>query len=201
MTLKVGITGGIGSGKSMVCKALEALGYPVYYADLEAKYIVESDKDVVEKISSAFGSDIYISGKLDRKKLASLVFVNKELLDTLNKIVHPAVEKHFENWVCNHSDFPIVFEEAAIVFESGANYRLDKVIGVVAPPEIRIERVIKRDKTDRESVINRMKSQMDNDELKRLCDYTIVNDGKSLVFPQITSVLDSIFKINRKFKN
>ena len=191
MTLKVGITGGIGSGKTTVCKVIEALGYPVYYADLEARKIIETDSDVILAISNLFGNDIYSSGKLDRQRLASLVFNNKELLAKLNAIVHPAVARHFQVWA-NSSSSSIIFKEAAILFESGLNKLLDKTILVVAPEQVRLQRVIDRDKISVDNVKSRMANQATQDELIKLADYLINNDGKELVTPQLIRIIENL---------
>ena len=191
MTLKVGITGGIGSGKTTVCKVIEALGYPVYYADLEARKIIETDSDVILAISNLFGNDIYSSGKLDRQRLASLVFNNKELLAKLNAIVHPAVARHFQVWA-NSSSSSIIFKEAAILFESGLNKLLDKTILVVAPEQVRLQRVIDRDKISVDNVKSRMANQATQDELIKLADYLINNDGKELLIPQLLGIIENL---------
>lgn len=191
MTLKVGITGGIGSGKTTVCKVIEALGYPVYYADVEAKKIIETDRDVILAISNLFGNDIYSSGKPDRQRLASLVFNNKELLAKLNSIVHPAVARHFQVWANSFSS-SIIFKEAAILFESGLNKLLDKTILVVAPEQVRLQRVIDRDKISVDNVKSRMANQATQDELIKLADYFINNDGKELVIPQLLGIIENL---------
>ena len=191
MTLKVGITGGIGSGKTTVCKVIEALGYPVYYADVEARKIIETDSDVTLAISNLFGNDIYSSGKLDRQRLASLVFNNKELLAKLNGIVHPAVARHFQVWA-NRSNATIIFKEAAILFESGLNKLLDKTILVVAPEQVRLQRVIDRDNISVDNVKSRMANQATQDELVKLADYLINNDGKELVLPQLLGIIENL---------
>ena len=191
MTPKVGITGGIGSGKTTVCKVIEALGYPVYYADVEARKIIETDSDVILAISNLFGNDIYSSGKLDRQRLASLVFNNKELLAKLNAIVHPAVARHFQVWA-NSSSSSIIFKEAAILFESGLNKLLDKTILVVAPEQVRLQRVIDRDKISVDNVKSRMANQATQDELIKLADYFINNDGRELVIPQLLGIIENL---------
>lgn len=191
MTLKVGITGGIGSGKTTVCKVIEALGYPVYYADVEARKIIETDSDVILAISNLFGNDIYSSGKLDRQRLASLVFNNKELLAKLNGIAHPAVARHFQVWA-NSSSSSIIFKEAAILFESGLNKLLDKTILVVAPEQVRLQRVIDRDNISVDNVKSRMANQATQDELVKLADYLINNDGKELVLPQLLGIIENL---------
>lgn len=194
MTLKVGIAGGIGSGKTTVCNVIEALGYPVYYADAEAKKISETDRLVISAISNLFGADIYISGRLDRKRLASLVFNSKVLLGKLNAIVHPAVAEHFEMWV-SKTNSPIVFKEAAILFESGLYKMLDRNILVIAPEDVRLKRVVDRDNTGVDDVKKRMLNQSPQNELIKLADYIINNDGIELIMPQLLSIIDNLKKL------
>ena len=194
MTLKVGIAGGIGSGKTTVCNVIEALGYPVYYADAEAKKISETDRLVISAISNLFGADIYISGRLDRKRLASLVFNSKVLLSKLNAIVHPAVAEHFEMWV-SKTNSPIVFKEAAILFESGLYKMLDRNILVIAPEDVRLKRVVDRDNTGVDDVKKRMLNQSPQNELIKLADYIINNDGIELIMPQLLSIIDNLKKL------
>lgn len=194
MTLKVGIAGGIGSGKTTVCNVIEALGYPVYYADTEAKKIMETDRPVVSAISNLFGADIYISGRLDRKRLASLVFNNKALLSKLNSIVHPVVTECFTVWV-SKANSPIVFKEAAILFESGLYKMLDRNILVIAPEDVRLKRVVDRDNASMDDVKKRMLNQAHQDELIKLADYVINNDGIELIMPQLLSIIENLKKL------
>ncbi len=151
MTKIIGLTGGIGSGKSTVANLFMSKGVPVYIADTEAKKLMES-RNIITKITNYFGNDILVNSKIDRPKLAKLVFNNPEKLSELNNIVHPEVQKHFQNWLKNKKDFPFVIKEAAILFETGGNKQCDKVITVVAPQELRIQRVKERDKVTRSAV-------------------------------------------------
>lgn len=189
MPLRVGITGGIGSGKTYVCQLLTHLGYPVYYADEEAKAITESNNLVVEAIKKLFGENIYAQGKLNRKEVAIRVFSNPQELAKLNAIVHPAVAESFERWCSKHSDARLVFKEAAILFETGLYKELDKNILVTAPLDIRIQRVMERDKVTRDEVAARMANQMNDEEKAQLADYTIVNDNQNLVLPQVLKIV------------
>ena len=191
---KIGLTGGIGSGKTTVARVFENLGVPVYYADLRAKEIVDTDEFVKEKIISAMG-DVYENGKLNRPKVAKIVFNNKEKLNQLNSIVHPAVRNDFLSWCESHSDKKFVIEEAAILFESGADKFVDKTIMVYAPEEIRIERVCKRDQVDRASVKARIKNQMPDKEKLRLADFVIKNYADYLVVPQVIEIYDELNSI------
>jgi len=174
MTKIIGLTGGIGSGKSTVANLFMSKGVPVYIADTEAKKLMETRK-IIAKITKVFGNDILVNSKIDRPKLAKLVFNNPEKLSELNNIVHPEVQKHFQNWLKNKKDFPFVIKEAAILFETGGNKQCDKVITVVAPQELRIQRVKERDKVTREDVLERINNQW-TDEMKILVsDFVIEN--------------------------
>lgn len=170
----IGLTGGIGSGKTTIAKYFQAKGVPVYIADDEAKKIMKN-KEVIGKIIDAFGVEILENKVINRSKLSSIVFNNPAKLKTLNSIIHPEVKAHFLEWVSQHQHFPFVVKEAAILFESGSYKDCDQIIVVTAPKETRIERVIKRDKISREEVEARMINQW-SDELKiTLSDYLIQN--------------------------
>lgn len=187
--LKVGITGGIGSGKTTVCRLFELLGIPVFYADEESKKILEEDPAVHEAITKIFGKEIMDeSGKPDRKKLGTLVFTDKSKLEALNGILHPAVGKRFENWVLDQKDAPYVLKEAAILFESGAYKQVDKVITVSAPKELRIARTVKRDSSRKEDVESRMNSQLSDKEREERAQYSVSNDEESPLIPQVLKI-------------
>lgn len=187
--IRAGITGGIGSGKSTVCKVFEILGVPVYYADDRAKKILDSNGEVVKEVVKTFGQEILDKEKkIDRKKLAALVFNDKEKLEKLNKIVHPAVGKDFQKWCEKKKDHPYILKEAAILFESGAYKNVDQVITVTAPVDIRIKRVTGRDGVSAEEVVNRMSKQMTDEEKIRLSSYVIVNDEQHMIIPQVLEI-------------
>ena len=189
MTKIIGLTGGIGSGKTAVAEYFRASGIPVYIADTEAKKISES-AEIVQLIKSAFGTSIFDAENINREKLAQLVFNDSEKLATLNKIIHPAVKIHFENWVKNHKEFPYVIKEAAILFESGSYKDCDIIITVVAPLETRISRVLGRDKTSRENVLKRIDSQWTDDQRVSKSDYVIEN----ISLPETQKQVDKILK-------
>lgn len=187
--IKVGITGGIGSGKTTVAKVFKQLGVPVYHADFWAKEIMNTEPIVKQRLKEIFGENIYDSdGNADRKKISEIVFSNKKKLEELNSVIHPAVWLHGENWLKQHTQKPYILKEAAILFESGGSKNIDKIIMVYAPKEIRIERVMKRDHVSREEVEARMKNQWDDERKIVLSDFIIVNDGKSLVIPQVLEI-------------
>ena len=174
MTKIIGLTGGIGSGKTMIANYIASLGIPVYIADDEARQLMET-KQVLKKIITAFGNEILDGNKLNRKKLSKIVFDNFTKLQKLNSIVHPVVKKHFREWVLKHNNVPIVVKEAAILFESGSNKYCDAVIAVVAPIEIRLQRIINRDKTDREFVLKKMQNQWNDEQRIAKSDYVVHN--------------------------
>jgi dephospho-CoA kinase len=185
--LKVGITGGIGSGKSTIAKIFNVLGIPVYYADDASKRLMNGDASLKEKIELAFGKETYANGLLNRAHLSSIVFNNPEKLELLNSIVHPATIEDAEKWMQQQTT-PYALKEAALIFESGSNKKLDRVIGVTAPIEQRIERVMKRDNISEEAVKARMSKQMNEDEKMRLCDYVITNGEQDMVIPQVLNI-------------
>lgn len=174
MTKIIGLTGGIGSGKTTVAKQFEALGVPVYIADLEARKIMELSS-TLQKITAEFGDSILDSQKLNREKLANIVFQNPQKLQKLNSIIHPLVKEHFQNWVQKNKEAAFVIKEAAILFESGSYKDCDKIIAVTAPLEIRIKRVLKRDNSDYESVMKRVENQWTDEMRIAKSDYIIEN--------------------------
>lgn len=190
--MKIGLTGGIGSGKTLVASLFKRLGIAVFEADLEARYLMEHHPGVIHQLKETFGPNIYISQKLKRKQLAAIVFENKNALEQLNQIVHPAVRNQFIQWSENQNS-PYVIEEAAILFESGSDKIMDKIIMVEAPEQLRIERTMKRDKVNREQVMARMHNQWPTEKIKPLADFIVLNDDKQLLLPQILKI-DSILR-------
>jgi dephospho-CoA kinase len=185
--IKVGLTGGIGSGKTLVSEVFNRLSVPVFNADNEAKNILNNDSAVIKQIKEQFGNDIYSAQGIDRKKLAAIVFNNSEALKKVNAIIHPQVRQYFYNWIKNQN-VKYVIEEAAILFESGANQELDLTINVHADEFVRIKRVILRDNTTEEAVKSRMKNQMSDQERIDCADYTIYNNGDRMLLPQILDI-------------
>ena len=189
MTKIIGLTGGIGSGKTMIAEYIKSLGIPVYIADDEARELMSTDK-VIQAISAAFGNEVVDNGILNRDKLAQIVFNNPEKLQKLNSIVHPEVKKHFDTWVEKHKNSPFLVKEAAILFESGSNKYCDAVITVTAPIETRLQRVIERDKTDRESVLKRMQNQWTDEQRIAKSDYVIHNISVDVAKKQVNEILN-----------
>ncbi|NHM06965.1 dephospho-CoA kinase [Flavobacterium sp. CYK-4] len=173
MTKIIGLTGGIGSGKTTIAKHFKSLGIPVYIADDEAKKIID-EASIQQQIVKTFGVEL-VDNKIDRKQLANLVFSNPEKLSLLNEIVHPAVKAHFESWLSSQQNCPIIIKEAAILFESGSYKDCDKIITVIAPLESRIERVLLRDQTSREAILSRINNQWTDPMRIAKSDYVIEN--------------------------
>lgn len=185
--LKVGITGGIGSGKTTVCKVFEQLGIPVFYADIEARRLMETDVELIAGITALLGAESYRDGKLNRPFIASVVFKNPDLLQQMNALTHPAVIAHGKRWMREQQSV-YVLKEAALFFESGSYSEMDWMIGVAAPLELRISRTMKRDGISREAVLERMSRQMEEKEKLHRCDFIIHNNETDAVIPQVLSV-------------
>ncbi|MFN3754985.1 dephospho-CoA kinase [Flavobacterium sp.] len=188
MTKIIGLTGGIGSGKTTVANYIKSLGIPVYIADEEAKKIMKT-KTVIESVQNTFGETVIKNSQIDREKLAQLVFNHPEQLQKLNDIVHPIVKQNFENWVKKQINHPFVVKEAAILFESGSYKYCDSIITVTAPLETRLQRVMDRDKTSRQSVLDRMKNQWPEDEKIANSDYVIHNISMEHTKNQVDNIL------------
>jgi len=185
--IKIGLTGGIGSGKTTVAEVFAQLGISIYLSDDRAKALMVNDEGLQSAIISLFGEQSYESGQLNRSYIASKVFSDKKELEKLNALVHPALKKDFDLW-CIEQTCPYILKEAAILFESGANKGLDKVILVEASAEIRKGRVMRRDKVSSESVLARMEMQWPDERKKALSDYIILNDDKCSVLGQVLKI-------------
>jgi dephospho-CoA kinase len=190
---KLGITGGIGSGKTSVCKVFNVLGIPSFLADPEAKLIMENDNSIMKRLNSITGKNLYAGGILDRMELARLIFNDDSLLIKVNALIHPIVLEHFGEWV-KKQQAPYVIMEAAIMFESGADKCVDRVATVVAPVEERVNRVIYRNKLTREQVLDRIRNQMDDDIRIKLSHYVIHNSENDMIIPAILKIHDDILK-------
>lgn len=189
--IKLGITGGIGSGKTTVCRVFSSLGIPVFSADTDAKEIMETDDSVIGRINSIAGRNLYVNGNLDRLGLASLIFNNHSLLEKVNLLVHPIVGDHFRKWA-SEQNAPYLIMEAAILFESGVSKQVDRVASVIAPVEERVNRVIQRNNLSREQILERMQNQMDDDSLIKLSDYVIHNSENDMIIPAILKIHEDI---------
>ena len=193
MTKIIGLTGGIGSGKTTIANHFMEANIPVYIADDEARKIMQSE-EIIDSIRKTFGDSIFDDAILNREKLSKIVFSDPEKLKQLNAIIHPAVRKHFQNWVLNHKNAPFVIYEAAILFESGSYKNCDLIITVTAPLETRIQRVIQRDKTTREQVLQRINAQWNDDQRIAKSDFVIENVNPKTTKTEINKIL-KILKI------
>lgn len=200
--LKIGITGGIGSGKSTICRLFEKLGIPVYYADDRAKWILQHDPVVKKKLVKLFGAEAFFSdGGLNKGYLAGKVFENRPLLQQLNDLVHPAIAIDSKKWFEEQAKEGIRYalKEAALIFESGADKALDKVILITAPEKVRIKRVIERDQVTQESVMKRMQNQLTDEEKIKQADYVIENIRWENVNTQVDEIhQDLIYEATRR---
>lgn len=189
--LKVGITGGIGSGKSTVCQIFESLGVPVFKADNESRRLMNEDRDLQERVSQLIGPQAIVNGKPDRKYIASVVFNNPEKLQQLNALIHPKVRESLNSWALKQTA-PWVIEEAAILFESGAYKNLDAIIVVSAPEELRIKRVMARDGVTEALVRERIKNQISEEERRKRATFIIENDEIQMLTPQALTIFKAL---------
>lgn len=194
MTKIIGLTGGIGSGKSTIAEYIRSKGIPVYVADDQAKMIM-AEPGIIKKVQNIFVENVIENEKLNRKKIAELVFSSPNLLKKLNEIIHPAVKENFDNWLKSNIKSNFVVKEAAILFESGSYKDCDKVILVTAPQEVRIERVIKRDGVDREHVLERMKNQWTEEKKAEISDYIIENTDLVSSLQEVDLILKELNKM------
>ncbi len=195
---KIGLTGGIGSGKTTVAKVFASLGAPVFFADPEARKLMESSPEIVSAIKNSFGEHAYSNGNLNRKYLSDIVFNDPVKLKKLNSIVHPAVHRQFETWSAGYPDAPYVIEEAALLFESGGWKQFDLVILVVAPLSQRIQRVIQRDGVSVVDVQSRIDAQMPDEEKIPLAHFLFFNDDQNMLLNQVLAFHEKMISLNIK---
>ena len=191
---RMGITGGIGSGKTLVCSILEKLGVSVYYADASARRLMDTDSGLREGILALFGERAYGEDGLNREFVADAVFGDSERLSRLNRLVHPVVREDFYKWETLQGGSPYVVEEAAILFESGASELMDLSVLIYAPEELRIGRVIERDRVKREVVLKRMGHQISEKEKMSMAGHIIYNDGSQMLLPQVIELHNTTLK-------
>jgi dephospho-CoA kinase len=189
--LKVGLTGGIGSGKSTVCKLFQCLEIPVFNADEAGRRLLAEDDAVIGKVKNIFGNKVMVNGKPDRKKIAEIVFSNPGKLEELNAVIHPAVRKNFNEWAAEQQSLYVI-DEAAILFETGIYKQLDFTILVVAPGELRIRRVMQRDNIDELTIKARMNNQWDDEKKKKLANFVIINDDINPLLPQVMDIHNTL---------
>jgi dephospho-CoA kinase len=192
--LRIGITGGLGSGKSTVAHIFEVLGIPVYYADTASKRLMNEDDEIKSSIQNVFGKEAYTKGKLNTKYLSGIVFKDEAKLAVLNSIVHPATLIDAAEWMNNQKSFYVI-KEAALIFESGSNKSLDYIIGVSAPIELRLQRAMFRDKITTEEAMARIRKQMNEEDKMKLCDFIIVNDEQQMLIPQVLKIHHQILDL------
>lgn len=186
--IKAAITGNIGSGKSIVTRIFQSLNVPVFIADSEAKKLYELP-EVQKEITDLFGDRIYNpAGFIDKQVLANIIFNDKTSLLKVNNIIHPLTLERYQNWLLDYNDYPYTLHESAILFENNLQHRFDKIINVSAPFELRLKRVVERDKLAESLVFERMKNQMSDDEKNKLADFVIENDGESFLIPQVIDI-------------
>ena len=195
--LRIGLTGGIGSGKSTAAQIFEVLGIPVYYADTAAKRLMNEDIKLKSAITKIFGEEAYINEILNRKFISSIVFSDPVKLDKLNAVVHPATKKDGEIWMSEQRT-PYAIHEAALIFEANVSDRLDYVIGVSSPMELRIKRAMQRDHVTREEVLKRMKPQLDEETKMSKCDFLLMNDEQHLLIPQVLELHKKLTQLSNQ---
>jgi dephospho-CoA kinase len=193
--LKIGLTGGIGSGKTTVSQIFKILGVPVFDADTAAKEAMEHNPVLKEKLINTFGAAVFVEHKLNRKYLADIVFNDAHQLDVLNALVHPITIAAAADWFATQNS-PYVIKEAALIFEAGAGVGLDYIIGVFAPTALRIKRVMDRDHLSREEVLSRMNRQIDDQIKMKLCDFVIQNNNQALLTKQVLELHEKFLKLS-----
>ena len=193
--MKIGITGGMGSGKSFVCSFIENLGYPMFYSDKEAKWLMENNASLIAEIKKNVGNNAYTNNKINKEAIRKYIFNCKKNREKLNDIVHPTVYHHFENWAQQFTSNTLIFNESALLIETGSFKRFDKIILITAPEELKIKRLIQRENITKEEIILRMKSQLSDEEKKVYADYILENNEKELLLPKIIRVLDQLNKV------
>lgn len=197
MIFRLGVTGGIGSGKSTVCKIFDVLGIPVFSADDEGRIIMDTNRELINDLNKLIGENLYASGKLDRNKLASVIFNDNSMLKRVNSLVHPLIFSRYQEW-CKQQDADYVILEAAILFGAGAEKHVDKILTVTAPLEERINRVMERNLMSREQVMERVKNQMPEDEMVKRSDFIINNSENVMIIPEVINIHTSILEYLKK---
>jgi dephospho-CoA kinase len=198
--IKVGITGGIGSGKTTVCRVFELLGVPVFYADNVAKTIMQTDSQLKNEILNTFGQESYlVDGQLNRPYISSIVFKDQSQLNKLNALVHPAVFRAFDRWIAEQKEVPYILKEAALLYESESYKMCDLSILVISPESTRISRIKARDHISEEEIMLRMKRQFSDEQKMKLANHILINDENRLLIPQILDLHQQFLKISRNY--
>ncbi len=194
MAIKIGITGGIGSGKSVVSRMLEVMGIPVYLSDTESKRLTQEDVSIREKLTHLLGEEVYVEGKLNKPLLADYLFANAEQAHRVNQIIHPCVKADFKNWAAQRMALPMVGIESAILIEAGFAKEVDFVVLVLAPKALRMQRVMQRDALSQAEVERRIRSQLSEEEKRRMADFILVNEEETSLIPQVLELISSLSK-------
>lgn len=189
----LGLTGGIGSGKSFIANEFSKLGIPTYNSDIHAKFLMSQHPEIISKLTEKFGSNAYINGELNRKLIANKIFNNKAMIDWINKLVHPIVANNFTDWI-DKQQSKFVIKEAAILIESGSHKQCNKILVVTAPEQIRIDRVIKRDNMTSEEIISRINNQISDKERLKYADFVINNNGTVVVEKDVKNIYNKIIQ-------
>lgn len=192
MPIKIGITGGIGSGKSVVSRLMEIMGIPVYISDQESKRLTATDTYIREELIKLVGEDVFKDGSLNKPLLASYIFNDDTCREKVNNIIHPRVRADFQEWVCRNNAYEFVAMESAILIESGFKNEVDVLVMVYAPLDLRVERTIKRDFSDKETILKRIRSQMDDEQKKEYADYIVCNDDTTPLIPQLIRLIERL---------
>jgi dephospho-CoA kinase len=194
--LNVGLTGGIGSGKTIASKIFEVLGIPVYQADIAAKSLMESNPILKNQLIEHFTENAFVDGKLNRKYIADIIFNDKEKLHLINSLVHPYTIQDGIEWMKKQTT-PYAIKEAALIFESGTQSNFDYIIGISSPQSMRLNRTIKRDNTIRELILEKMENQLDEQVKMKLCDFVLLNDEKTLLTTQVIAVHEKLIALSK----
>lgn len=196
MAIKIGITGGIGSGKSVVSRLLEIMGVPVYVSDIEAKRITQTDEVIRRELCALVGQEVFQGGELNRSMLATYMFGHPEHINEVNGIIHPRVKNDFRQWAAQFENGQLVGMESAILIESGFRDEVDFLVMVYAPLEVRVARAVSRDCSTKELVMKRIEAQMSDETKRNHADFVIVNDDETPIIPQVLKLISLVSKNN-----
>jgi len=194
--IKIGITGGIGSGKSIICQVFSILKVPVYHADAEAKMLTESDPTIRKQLEAVAGVNVFNNGGLNRLLLADLIFNNSDMLEKINGIIHPKVAVHFKEWCTRHSQDPYIIHESAILFESNTYKDFQKIVAVTSPEDKRISRILNRNNMTIDRIRSIMMNQLPESEIVQRSDFVIINDDSQLIIPQVLELHHIFLHLN-----
>ena len=192
--MKIGITGGMGSGKSFVCSIIENLGYPIFYSDKEAKWLMENNASLIAEIKKIVGNNAYTNNKINKEEIRKYIFDSAENRKKLNEIVHPAVAQHFDHWAQQFKYNSLLFNESALLIETGSYKRFDKIILITASQDVKIKRLIQRENVSKEEIRLRMNSQLSDEVKKDHADYIIENNETDFLLPKIFTIIDQLKK-------